>query len=639
MEYNIEDDKYWFRIKRNNKLFLNLNYLDIEKFQIEWSNITYRIELNADDNNHIFSFFGKNGIGKTTICKKITENEVLKHQKLRKEELKPVKIIRMRDKLDSNFNSVFPMLDNYENRLVFFHQYFSNENLHILLSTKNFITDSAEESLRDIFINDNIKEISDQISEWAKKKNINIQGFSNRNQSSLYILIKSLEDFLIVNKINILDFINEPNNINIENNILNILNDSLYNQKIWFFIKECFKKLNSRKEIIKKNNIENNKLVENLLTLQKEFESLSQSFMNGINVVTKYNSFFDSTYSEIFIINKKDKHIRLHDFLDNTSEGENKLVKLFFLLSEIKTFSNKETVIIADDIFNSFDNKNIIHIISLIKKIINIEKPIFILFTHDFEIFRIVNKDLNVKTKNSYILRRKNKNIYIENLGVKDGTLEEYIKGEIKIVKSNELSALYFLSCASCIREDVKRLLGSKSNYYKDLTSLLHIKKNSMSVLNDLSLLTTLNYFNIFKDEKIDHITGIEFFSKKHTDYFSFLDEIYEYSIKNSIKEFEFNIFLALYGRILIERILLNKLIIIGYNETELLSGITTNQTTKLIELYELYTLSAVPMSIINLNKYLTKFIHVSRTFSYLINLDNEILLDLIHLVKSEELK
>lgn len=361
--------------------------------------------------------------------------------------------------------------------------------------------------------------------------------------------------------------------------------------------------------------------------------------MNGINVVTKYNSFFDSTYSEIFIINKKDKHIRLHDFLDNTSEGENKLVKLFFLLSEIKTFSNKETVIIADDIFNSFDNKNIIHIISLIKKIINIEKPIFILFTHDFEIFRIVNKDLNVKTKNSYILRRKNKNIYIENLGVKDGTLEEYIKGEIKIVKSNELSALYFLSCASCIREDVKRLLGSKSNYYKDLTSLLHIKKNSMSVLNDLSLLTTLNYFNIFKDEKIDHITGIEFFSKKHTDYFSFLDEIYEYSIKNSIKEFEFNIFLALYGRILIERILLNKLIIIGYNETELLSGITTNQTTKLIELYELYTLSAVPMSIINLNKYLTKFIHVSRTFSYLINLDNEILLDLIHLVKSEELK
>ena len=40
-----------------------------------WNIYHKGLEINAYDNNHIFSFFGENGVGKSSICRKIWNAE------------------------------------------------------------------------------------------------------------------------------------------------------------------------------------------------------------------------------------------------------------------------------------------------------------------------------------------------------------------------------------------------------------------------------------------------------------------------------------------------------------------------------------------------------------------------------------
>lgn len=634
MTREILEDEYWINIIRDDVNLINLNYINMPIHQTDWHNITYRVDLNASDENHIFSFYGRNGIGKTTLCSKINESELVRHENLRKTlEKKDTKIFRMKERMNSDFNSICPMLNNEINQLLFFHQYFSHNNIGILLSSINFLTNPYDKNIRDFYIKNNIDKISEKITYLAGINKISINDLKYKNQNSIYIFVKELENYLNEKGINILFFLENRNFSINSNNILSILNDYDNVEEIVVFLIECLNKLENHKFLFKEKNLENNEIIKNLLFLKSEFELLAHDFLEGIVIKEKYNSFLESNYSEIFIVNRKNKPIKLHEFIKKTSEGQNKLIRLFLLLSEVRAFCNKQTIVIADDILDSFDNKNVIHIMSLIKKAIEKEKPTFLSFTHDFEIFRIINEELNVNRENAYLIVRNNQKISTEKLYISKGNLEEYIQEDLKNKNSDELNTLRFLISAACVRDDIKRILGHNNNIYIKITSLLHIKDDSLQILKDATHFSELFFFQRFTK----HLKRIEIYANEHINYYDLLDSIFKYISLNKVKDLEKNIFLAIYARILIERKILDELSSkYSCTEKEILEGIKINQTNGLIEYYLTKTTKNVPDSIILLYEYLKKFIHISRGLSYLINIDNVMLLRLIENVQVE---
>lgn len=623
---------YGIKIERDEDVLINMNYMG--KIVNNWDHLHYKLELKASDDNYIFSFFGKNGIGKTTICKSLSELSIAKNPY--SEEFKNTKVMRIKDEINFEFNSVYPFFLKEEGISFFFYDYFNEKKIGIIQSIN--INDSAEEFSRTDYIKKNLNIIIKIINNWADKKSINIHNYKNRGKSGLFILVEALEKKLIQEKNNLSDFFNGSisniGNITNKNDILNIFYDEIESKKIKKFLMECFIKLEKLRCLIKIRNDENNKIIHELNLVENRFNILTDDFSNGIEIQKKYNSFSECEYQEILILNKKNSPIKLHVFLrEFTSEGQNKLIKLFLLCCKIKALAKKETIIIADDIFDSFDNKNMIHIVSLINDSISKEKPVFVSFTHDFEIFRIINEDLKVTRENAYLLLRNNVNISAENLYISKGSLEEYIQEDLKNKDSDELNTLRFLICAAYIRDDIKRILGHEDDCYKKITNLLHIKDESLKTLQDLSPFFKVFFFLKFTK----HRTKIEKYAKKHINYYDLLDSIFKYISLNKVKELEKNIFLAIYARILIERKILDELLLKhSCTEKEILEGIKINQTNGLIEYYLSKTTKNIPDSIILLYEYLKKFIHISRGLSYLINIDNVMLLRLIENVQVE---
>lgn len=647
MNKELIENKYWIKIERDDDPLININYVNMKKFEGDWKNLVYHINLKASDKNHIFSFYGKNGIGKSTICKNINDEENIKHANLNKEvdpNKKTNKIYRIDEKMTFDIYSFYQSDSNKQHEFSFLYNYFKCKNSFIF--NKIDMNDSYEEHKASIYINENINKVSSFVKEYINSNEIIIKGEHlyriDCNACSLSILIKCLEKYLSENLLDIDSFFHMIKNgrfqyDNSNDNILKIFEDSALSQEIIILLKNVLIRIDKDKKYYKALNTKDNKIIKEFSKFKKDFEMMSKDIFDEIIIKENFNSFLSAKYHEIFIVNKKGIEIKISDFIKKISEGQKKLTKLFFILSEISAVCDNKSIIIADDIFDSFDNNNVIHLIALMKKVLDQKKPTILLFTHDFEIFKIINKYMVIDRNDAYIIKRIDEKIKHEQCFVKDGTFEEYIMPELeKSSLTEEKLCFYLLASAACIREDIERLLGSDNDYYLKITSLLHIKKDSKDVINKLEYLFKLKYFNIFTKYK----TSIENYTKTFESYFEILDNIYNKVVEyQDVKELELNVFLAIYGRILIEKKLIEQLKLYGYEENDILAPIKRNQTKYLIEYYKQKTSKKIPNSIEELNEYLTKFIHLSRGLSYIINIDSEILLELICNARKEVFK
>lgn len=643
-------DTCTIKIERDNKKLLLIessHYPHEERFHLK-----YDIDLIAKDQDYIFTFYGENGSGKSSICDKITGYQEQRSQsEIKKEWITPNKIIDINYLLGNDFTSVAlnQRIKNGDDG-VYFHSLFKNSNISESMSlTYNyffFCSNDAEKNINKYNrLNNKIFDWwfkncgSNRIKDYSIMKYYEHDDYTDDNpkyhtkKSAIYILIKIIEEHLIKNRIPLNVFLDNCLNYidDLKKSDDSCLVDILFEEQIRIEIIDFYVSflkninINSSRNAIKYNNkildfIEKN--------YNEDFKSISKSIFYKIDSNLEYSSFLNINYKRAYILefHQNNSHTyKIEDFLKKISEGQKKIFKWIFILAKIKIMADNKTIIIADDIFESFDNKNMINVMIAFYKIIKIRKPMLMFFSHDFEIFGLFNKILKVGKGSSFIISRNKKNLTIEPFSIKNMTLEEYIENKNPEKSPIQIKVLYFL--VSCIygRNLVERTLGQKNIYYEKLTSLLHIKINSKETLSKAHEISSLKFLDSFSNEDIQEI---ENFAKKFSSYYYMVRNIFNFTKTVNIGKIELNIFLSLYGRLCIEQKILKKLSKNVKERNLLLSKITTYQTGYLLNKYG----SDVDINI--LNDYITKFIHINQGLSYLINIDSEYIYKLINNIK-----
>src|SRR5699024_662214 len=154
-------------------------------------------------------------------------------------------------------------------------------------------------------------------------------------------------------------------------------------------------------------NFKNNKI-----EIKKVIEKAQQQESKWHGVVQQFNHRFSNMPFEMQITNKEDvvlkselpsitfkykdrgevTDVNKEDLLQCLSNGEKKALYLLNVIFEIearKKISNK-TLLVIDDIADSFDYRNKYAIIEYLKEIVNIESFFPIMLTHNFDFYRTV---------------------------------------------------------------------------------------------------------------------------------------------------------------------------------------------------------------------------------------------------------
>jgi len=177
------------------------------------------------------------------------------------------------------------------------------------------------------------------------------------------------------------------------------------------------------------------------------------------------------------------------------SQGER---RAFYLLNvmfniEARIKENRKTLFIIDDIADSFDYKNKYAIVQYLKDIDN--NPIFnqIILTHNFDFFRTIESRNIVKYSNCYYSFKEENRIVLE----KAKWIKNPFNGNWKKNLSDNKK---LIASIPFIRNLIEYTIGEDDSDYKKLTSILHWKSDTESILNsDLkrifkNTITNINY-------------------------------------------------------------------------------------------------------------------------------------------------
>jgi len=270
-------------------------------------------------------------------------------------------------------------------------------------------------------------------------------------------------------------------------------------------------------------------------------------------------------------LNKENDIAKDQDLIKVLSQGERRAYYLLNIIFEIEVRkeSNQETLFIADDIADSFDYKNKYAIIEYVKEISTY--PFFkqLILTHNFDFFRTIQERILDKSKweNSFISQKANGEVKLICGGEKRIT-NPFGRWKNKINDDNVI----FIASIPFVRNLVDYREGSKSDNYKLLTSLLHIKDNTRDI--------------IFKDLKpifIDTLKGVDL-SKYNDDdkVFDFIcttTDILSTSLNDDNIDLENKISLSITIRLKAEEFIFSKVADKSY--------VNGSQTGKIIERYK----------------------------------------------------
>lgn len=185
-----------------------------------------------------------------------------------------------------------------------------------------------------------------------------------------------------------------------------------------------------------------------------------------------------------------------HDTLIATlSQGEKRALYILNILFEIEVRRNAgfPILIVIDDIADSFDYKNKYAIVEYLRDIAKIKHFYIILLTHNFDFHRIIGSRI-IGSKNSSRARRLLASKTLTNIQLDP---EKYQNDVFKAWKREmHKNDLYFLASIPFAR-NLAEYCGHIAHYDK-LTSLLHLKSDSMSItVGDLQTI----YRSIFADK------------------------------------------------------------------------------------------------------------------------------------------
>jgi len=199
------------------------------------------------------------------------------------------------------------------------------------------------------------------------------------------------------------------------------------------------------------------------------------------------------------------------DSLDFLSVGERRAMYLLYVIFEFKARLKKgdKTLIIIDDIADSFDYKNKYAIIEYLRELAEEELFRLVILTHNFDFYRTVQSRIldNAKWHNSYVAQKSQGGVNLLKGGSKDVSSPfELWKTQFKNNKAMLVSMIPF------VRNLIEYKDGSSCTSYQKLTSMLHIKSNTMvfkisdlkdiisEVIQDASIDESINADNLIID-------------------------------------------------------------------------------------------------------------------------------------------
>lgn len=194
-----------------------------------------------------------------------------------------------------------------------------------------------------------------------------------------------------------------------------------------------------------------------------------------------------------FIFNDTDKKkIKKDELLRVLSQGERRALYILNIIFEIRARkkANQKTLLIVDDIADSFDYKNKYAIIEYLKDISEDDNFFQIILTHNFDFFRTILSRGVVSYSQCLVSNKSGLGINLEQAS--------YIKNPfINDWKNNLTDGKKLVASIPFIRNIVEYTQGDGGDEYLKLTSLLHSKSNSDSlIVNDFKVIFEKNIQN-----------------------------------------------------------------------------------------------------------------------------------------------
>lgn len=218
----------------------------------------------------------------------------------------------------------------------------------------------------------------------------------------------------------------------------------------------------------------------------------------------EFNSRFTSLPFKIVIKNKEDvilktkapvsefvftdidkKNLKRDDLLRVLSQGERRALYILNIIFEIRARKNagQKTLLIIDDIADSFDYKNKYAIVEYLKDIAEDGNFFQIILTHNFDFFRTLESRHIVTYRQCLISTKSDTGITLEQAN--------YIRNPfINDWKDNLTDNKKLIASVPFIRNIIEYTQGDGDPDYLLLTSMLHQKSNSGSItVNDFKLI------------------------------------------------------------------------------------------------------------------------------------------------------
>jgi ABC-type lipoprotein export system ATPase subunit len=253
--------------------------------------------------------------------------------------------------------------------------------------------------------------------------------------------------------------------------------------------------------------------------------------------------------------------------LQALSQGEKKALYVLNIMFEVETRrkEKRETLFVVDDVADSFDYRNKYAIIQYLKDITT--EPTFrqIILTHNFDFFRTINARLYPALHSGHCLmvtKTDNGISFHKAKGVQNVFIKDW-QPNLFTDPTKKIAAITFT------RNIVEYTKGSEDKTYLTLTSLLHWKKDTPTILEEHLNDIYSQVFGLAGAPVATHKPVIDIISeeaKKVTDG----------------AKFEQKIVLAIAIRLAAERFMVGKIA-----DQAFVDGIPRNQTTELLDRFE----------------------------------------------------
>lgn len=160
--------------------------------------------------------------------------------------------------------------------------------------------------------------------------------------------------------------------------------------------------------------------------------------------------------------------------LEVLSQGEKRALYILNILFEIsaRRKQGQETLVIADDIADSFDYKNKYAIVEYLKEVSELDNFYCIFLTHNFDFHRTISGRLNIQRSNRLFAVKNGRNLSLK--------VEKYQNNPFEFWKGRLEVKRYMISSIPFVR-NLAEYCGRDAEFSR-LTSLLHIKADTAAI-------------------------------------------------------------------------------------------------------------------------------------------------------------